>query len=76
MTESVSLMFLRETVRIRFFKFLKIKKKIIEVQLIYNVLISVVQQSDSLHVCTHPFSFGFFFHKNYHRILGGVPGTI
>ena len=47
----------------------------IEVWLIYNVLISVVQQTDSdIHIYT--FFFIFFSFMVYHRILNIVPCAI
>ena len=55
------------------FSFLKI---FIEIYLIYNVLISDVQQSDSvkhIYVCIYIFFFRFFSIIGYYKILSIVP---
>ena len=67
--------FWREAGNLIFFLFLK-KNYFIEVELVYNVvLISGVQQSDSvIHICT--FFFIFFSVMVHHRILNIVPCAI
>ena len=52
------------------------KRKLIGVQLIYNVmLVSAVQKSESvIYIC--PFLFRFFSHIDHYRALSRVPCTI
>ena len=71
MTESVDRKLLRETSRVEgFFLLLFI---FIGVWLLYNVLVSIVQQS-KLAICMHiPVFFGFPSHLGHHRALSGVP---
>ena len=50
---------------------------LIEVYLISNVLVSGVQQSDSvIHICIYLFFFRFFSIKGYYKILNTVPCSI
>ena len=50
---------------------------LIEVQLIYNVLVSGVQQSDSVeYIYRYPLFFRFFSHLGHYRVLSRVPCAI
>ena len=50
---------------------------LIEVELISNVLVSGVQQSDSvIHICIYLFFFRFFSIMGYYKILNTVPCAI